>query len=380
MLFISWGIIAGCGDDGLAGTAEQRDLGQVVLRRGVQFKLSPGTIVRDTEDSVEARASAPLPSFSVTTGPDGAGSISVTLTNIHRHAAVQVQQITALDATEMLGCPETVDASPITCADENADENSEPACEPPAVENVDNRRAQIEFELGQQGCRRISYSVVLPEQQAQTPLRFAVLGRTGTLDQLRRALDQATADDPDLVVLMGDNTENASLNGLRELELVLSRADYPAVVIPGEDEIVEGSRTQFLQTFGPFDYRFGLKDAHLVAFFSAEAELGQDGVSRLQNTLRRLGAERPRLLFTHTPPIDPVGPRDEDFESQIEGVRTLSILAEQAVDALFVGHINDSHAGQVNGVQTYLTSVENAGEYLWVEVEGDDVTVERRSL
>ncbi|QED34577.1 hypothetical protein FRD00_22180 [Persicimonas caeni] len=395
-LVASAGLLTGCSDAQLAGTAEQRDLGHTVLQRGLEFRLSPGTITGDTETSVEARASAPLPTFSLSSGPSEFDSVSVTLTNVHRHARVRVAQITALDSGEMLGCPTNAERLPITCESAETD----PACAAPTLERPETQRSEFELELSQPSCTRVSYNVELsgqpdmpdqpevpdqpeiPDQQddAPAPLRFAVLGRTASLDELRRALDRATADDPDLVVLLGDNAENASLNGLRELELVLRRADYPAVVIPGEGEIVEGSRQPFLETFGPFDYRFGLKDVHMLAFYSAEGALGQDGATRLQSTLQRLGTERPRLLFTHTPPIDPVGPRDQGFESQIEGARTLSILTDAGVDALFVGHINDAHSGTINGVQTHLTSVERAGEYLWVEVDAGEVDVERRKL
>jgi hypothetical protein len=379
MLFISLAFFAGCSDSQLAGTSEQRDLGHAVLDRGLEFRLSPGTITVASETSVEARASAPLPNFSVTTGPEAA-PLSVTISNIHRQASVRVQQIRPLTATEMPGCPDTADAETTVCS-ESPDAAG---CQPPATMDESDRLAQVQLELSQAACRRISYSLDLSSdstgEASDEPLRFAIIGKTSSLDQLRQALDQATADNPDLVVLLGDNAQNASLNGLRELELVLRRADYPTVMLPGEDEIVEGSRTQFLRTFGPFDFRFGLKDVHLVAFFSAEAELGQDGVERLQSTLSRLSRERPKLLFTHTPPIDPNGLRDEGFESQIEGARTLSVLAEAGVEALFAGHINDAHSDEVNGVETHLTSVERASEYLWVEVDAGDVSVERRGL
>ena len=65
----------------------------------------------------------------------------------------------------------------------------------------------------------------------------------------------------------------------------------------------------------------------LLTFFSAEAELGQSGVVRLQSTLSQLSDTRKKLLFTHTPPIDPLGPRDDGFESQLEGARTLSAVS-----------------------------------------------------
>jgi hypothetical protein len=379
MLFISLVFNVGCSDSQLAGTSEQRDLGQVVLDRGLEFRLSSGTITVASETSVEARASAPLPGFDVTTGPNEK-TISVTISNIHRQAKARVQQVRALTASEMPGCPESADQEPITCTPDRTGA----ACEPPPPDGASDRQAQVQLAVTQPACLRVSYSLELPADgsadEPDQPLRFAVIGRTASLDQLRDTLDRATADDPDLVVLLGDNAQNASLNGLRELELVLRRADYPAVVLPGEDEIVEGSRTQFLQTFGPFDFRFGLKSVHLVGFFSAESELGQAGVERLQNTVSRLSPARTKLLFTHTPPIDPIGPRDQGLESQIEGARTLSVLAEHGIDALFVGHINDSHHGEVNGVDTYLTSVDRAEEYLWVEVDGDNVAIERRGL
>ncbi len=376
MLFISLGLLAGCSSTPLAGTAEQRDLGQVILTSGLEFSLSPGTIVTNTESSVEARAAIPLPRLTLSTGPRGASALDITVDNVLAAAVLRVRRITALTSRDMAGCPDQAAAATIVCDSPDAD----PLCQAPAFERDDVTPTQIHVQLNQQGCRRISYGIDLTDADAHSALQFAVFGKSSTLDQLKSALSAAAAHDPDFVVLLGDDAENSSLNGLRKLDFVLRRSGLAAVVLPGDGEIVEGSRRQFLQTFGPLDFRWDVKGVQMVAFYSANKALGANGISRLRSTLSRLDPSLPLLTFTHTPPLDPMGPRDDGFESELEGARTLSTLADQGVDALFVGHINDATTETINDVKMYLTSVQRANEYLWVRVDNGKVSVEHRGL
>ncbi len=365
-----------CSDAGRPTTSEQRDLGHTVLRRGLEFRLTPGAVVTRNEESVQARASSPLPRLALSSGPDGARDVHITLENVHRDARLVVLRVNPLSSSEMLGCPDARDGVPIACAQQP----DEPACTAPEVERPSNTRTELSFEATLEGCWRASYALEFDDDAAAEPLRIGVVGRTASLGELEDALEAATADEPDFIVLLGDNAENSSLNGLRQLELVRERVDYPAVILPGEEELVDGSRSLFLETFGPFDFRWDIKGVQHVAFYSADGELGEGGVARLANTISRLDDNRPKLAFTHTPPVDPIGPRDRGFEGELEGARTLSALSEHGVDRLFVGHINDTARESINDMRVHLTSVERTREFLWVVVDGDEVSVERREL
>jgi 3',5'-cyclic AMP phosphodiesterase CpdA len=355
------------------------------LRQGLRFRLLPGTIDSRTDTSVQARSSTPLPQFSLSAGPLGAEQVEVTLANIHRAARVRVVGSFPLNATEMAGCPGETDGESDEDGRETvlcAESESHPDCRPPQISRDPTKASELSAQINVPGCTRVSFSLELDADDDANAgdVSFAVLGSVGTLVQLRDVLESATADEPDFVVLLGDIAENATLDGLRDLDFLLRQVDYPTVVLPGEGELVDGARAQFLDTYGPLDFGWEFGGAQFYAFYSAESELGAGGLTRLRSALGRLDPERPALLFTHTPPMDPLGPRDEGFHSSVEAARTLSLITGSSADALFVGHIHDGASQNYHGVAMHLTSVERAGEYLWVRVQDGAVHVDRRAV
>src|SRR5699024_3868244 len=96
--------------------------------------------------------------------------------------------------------------------------------------------------------------------------------------------------------------------------------------------------------------------------------------------LSRFDPARPALVFTHTPPLDPLGLRNRGFLSPIAAARALSVLTNSSADALFVGHINDTATETIHDIDLYLTSVERAHESLWVEILDRRIHVDRRKV
>lgn len=385
LLFVALGYLGsiaagGCSDENVVGTAEQRNLGDIELDDGLAFSLQPGTIDQHTRESVEARASVPLPQFSLSTGAQAAQQIRVTLANIHRDAQIRVLTNTPLSETTMAGCPADTTREIVDCVSSPTHES----CQPPALSREDGKRSEASLTIDVEPCTRRSFTVELATDEAQNsatqPMRMAVLGRAESLEELRRALEAATDDEPDFVVLLGDAVENSSLNGLRDLDFLLRSVDFPAVVLPGEVELVDDNRAQFLQVFGPFDFGWEVRGVHHYAFYSATAELGENGITRLRSVLKRMESSHQTLLFTHTPPTDPIGPRNQGFLSQIQAARVLSLISDSTVDAFFVGHINDGATVDLNAIKMYLTSVERTHEYLSVQVDEASVNVTRRSF
>lgn len=371
---------SGCGDNSGVGTAEQRNLGDIALNNNLLFSLSPGTIDQHTQNSVKARASVPLPQFSLSTGPAAPQQVRITLANIHRDATVRVIRNAPLTSRNMPNCPAENYGEAVVCSDTP----EHPSCEPPTLSRSNAKRSEASLVVDLDGCTRRSFTVDRGGSENQTDadeeMRLAVLGRAQSLDELRRALEAATADEPDFVLLLGDAVENSSLNGLRDLDFLLRTLDFPAVMLPGEDELVDGSRARFLEVFGPFDFGWEVGHVHFYAFYSATAEINDNGLNRLRSVFGRMNPSHPTLLFTHTPPIDPLGPRDQGFLSQIQAARLLSLISDSTVDAFFVGHINDSATVDINSIKMHLSSVERSAEYLSVQVKGDDISVTRRSF
>lgn len=362
---------AGCGDDPRAGTREQRGLGDVWLRDDLQFSLQPGTIDDSTSRQVSARASVPLPQFSLAAGPLGADRISVRLANTHRDAQVFVLMSAPLSAASMAGCPATNSSEPIICAEQP----QHVICRPLQTVRETMRRATLSVEVDVPACSRLSFGLRRTQPEGDNDLKFAVLGRAESLLDLERALREAAAWGPDFVVLLGDAAENASLNGLREVDFLLRQVDLPAVVLPGESELVKSSHTQFLATFGPFDIGWEVAGSQFYAFYSADGRLGDNGLVRLNTALKRLDATRPAFLFTHTPPFDPLGARDQGFVSAIEAGRTMSVINEAGIDAFFAGHIRAQAHETLNNTPFYLTHIAPDAPFLWVRVAGGEIAV-----
>lgn len=363
---------AGCGDDPRAGTREQRGLGDVWLRDDLQFSLQPGTIDDSAPQQVSARASVPLPQFNLSAGPQGANDISVRLANTHRDAQAFVLMSTPLSAASMAGCPATNTRTPIVCAEQP----DHAICQATGTVRETTRRAALHIQVDVPACTRLSFGLRRdPAGTGSTDLEFAVLGHADSLLDLERALRGAAARGPDFVLLLGDAAENASLNGLRELDFLLRQVDLPAVVLPGEGELVKSSHTQFLATFGPFDIGWEVAGSQFYAFYSADGRLGTNGLTRLNTALKRLDPARPAFLFTHTPPFDPVGPRDQGFLSAVEAARTMSIISEARVDAFFAGHIRDQGHDKINDVPFYLTHIAPGAPFLWVRVADGEVSI-----
>lgn len=371
--------LSGCGDERPVGAAEQRDLGTIALSDNLLFSLHPGTIDQHTSTAVQARASAPLPEFFLSSGPVPAEQIRIKLANIHRDASVRVIRDAPLSALEMPGCPEAPTGAPVDCL--TTPEHA--VCAAPARADAGPRRSETSLVVDLGACTRRSYRVERSADIGPAPpaaVRMAVLGRADSLAQLRRALEAASAQVPDFVLLLGDMVENSSLNGLRDLDFLLRDLDFPAVVLPGEDELVDGKRARFLEVFGPLDFGWSVGDVQFYTFYSADANLTDNGIMRLRDVLGRMDPDRPTLLFTHTPPIDPLGPRDQGFRSQIQAARALSLISDAGVDALFVGHIRDSASVDIHNIKVYLTSVAPSEEYLWVEVDAGALRVARRTF
>lgn len=372
--------LVGCGESTSAGTAEQRDLGEATLNTGLSFSLQLGTIDDQTDSSVRARASMPLPQFTFISSSDQPQQASLQLANIHRKATLQVLEYSRLSANSFSDCPSEVDTTPVVCAQSRGAEDAPQGCEAPQIERKPAQQSVINAEFELQPCTRTTFALKLaPAENLEQ--HFKVFGRAESLAQLQEALILATRSDPDFLILLGDIAENASLNGLRELDFVLRQADYPAVVLPGEREVKDGARSRFLSTFGPFDLRWDVGESQFYAFYSAGGALSERGVSILQRQLERLDPERPAFALTHTPPFDPIGPRDQGFTSELEAARTMSLLSSSGVDMLFSGHINAQNSREFNGVLTHLTSLEGAHEFLSVQVSADgEIHVEREAL
>ena len=215
---------------------------------------------------------------------------------------------------------------------------------------------------------------------------MGVVGKTASPDNLREALDALSERDIDMATLLGDNATGVDVGRLENLSRLAADYDFPAYVMPGEDETTPNSRANFRQVFGAYDYNFDFKGTRFVLMYSAGGIVGSKRIFQLRSTLVRFAPSQPVVVWTHTPPVDPLGARNDGFLSEIEASRMLSVMSEYGADLLITGHINDAHDVDVRDIDMRVTSAAEHGRQVLLLTapsnpeSPDDLQVEAISL
>lgn len=362
-LFITAGLGFGasCAQDSPAGTAEQRDVGQVILASGSTVSMVPAAADLVGDASVVLRAAAPEPSMSVTTGRAPSGPISITVQNLPANVRLEVTNIIERTADTSPGCPDDT-AGQLLCTD-----NPDPRCVAPAAQQDEVDPNQRTITWSQPACLQTNFRFSSPA--AAEAWSVGVAGATASLDGVRRALEVLADERPDFAVLLGDNSEGSSLRQLRALAATIARADFPVFVLPGERETDPNSRARFREVFGPYDYQYGFRGVRFITLYSAGGLVGSTRLVQLESTLRRF-TDQPVVILTHTPPIDPIGERNDGFLSEIEGARAVSLMSDLGADHLVAGHIRDVHERDLASLKMHITSATSSrAEVLLLRVD-----------
>ena len=257
---------------------------------------------------------------------------------------MEVQYLSASDQT---GCDRETTRT-VNCLMEN-----DPLCMPPPFDISPELSTRATFQIDLEACVQITFNLTASFSQTD-PLRVVIIGRTDNPAPIRNVIENADAEEADIVLLTGDHLDDSKLERLEFLTSELESLPAPIVVTPGEREHFDGSLAAFRQRFGPGDLTWEIGDIQFVAFRSARQTLGEDGVVELRTRLRALDNNRPVVALTHTPPRDPSGLRDRGFRSRIEGSRTLSVLSEEGVDLLIAGHIEGAERASYDGLSLFL--------------------------
>jgi predicted phosphodiesterase len=344
----------GCAEDFPAGTAEQRGVGETTLESGVTLELLPGAATVTDDTSVTMRAAAPEPTLSISTLGSDSPALSIEIRSVPAAAEIQVTNIVERDSAASPACPDEV-AGQIRCA-----QSTDPRCEAPATTRPADDPETMRFEWSQPRCLQTNFRVALPDADRERDLRVGVVGHTDDADNTRDALDTLQSRDPDYAILLGDNAAGHKLSQLQSLSALLADYDFPVYVLPGEQETTPTSRANFRAVFGPYDFNYQFKGTRFVVLYSAGGIVGSRRIFQLRSTLLRFAPQDPIVVVTHTPPIDPLGARNDGFLSEIEAARTLSIMSDFGADLLLAGHIHDAHRLDVRDIDMRVTG---AGQY-----------------
>ncbi len=245
-------------------------------------------------------------------------------------------------------------------------------------------------------CTTVDYSLTPPAGSFDV-ITFAVVGSTESVEKLSTVFDDIATQDVDFVTILGENVETTETVSVDALDRVIRNYDLPVVFVAGERSVAVEDGAYVVRRLGPHEYSFSLGPARFASFFSATRDLGQNGLTRLENVLRQASRanQGPFFAFTHTAPLDPNGVRDFGFRNRIEGAQTMSLLNQFDVNYLFAGRINGSDQEMFGPTEVMITSaadssLRSANEYLLVRVDssgqgdrvinGVGVSVTKRSL
>jgi 3',5'-cyclic-AMP phosphodiesterase len=221
-------------------------------------------------------------------------------------------------------------------------------------------------------------------------------------DLLRRAIDEINAEEPDLVVVAGDLTDDGYPDQYPLAREELSALTCPQIVqVPGNHDARNVGYLRFEDTFGARDTRLRSRlaqlDVALVAVDSSKPDLDEGEIGREHYGWIEEGFEGPADLRVfvchhHLMPIPGTG-RERNQVRDAGDV--LSLLRQSGVDLVLAGHRHVPYVWPVAGmllvhsgtVSTFRTRGFPSPAYNLVRVENARISVElkvtggeRRSL
>lgn len=372
---------AGCGGGEAEGVASSLAGGHE-LDSGLRVSVDPGAI-RRRSSRPKVWLASPGATLTLDAGAEDPPSTSIQLANLPPDATIQVDSVRELSSSQHARCPDR-STDTIDCSAE-----SPPVCQAPELERGSNAPTVGELAIDPPSCREIVYGIDRPSPDSEA-LRLALAGPDVGQGDVARAAEIASDASARLLVLTGDHAERSSETGVDRLAEATQGLAVPVVLLPGEREVVGGNLSRIQRHFGPTQLswtadgpsgEFGT-DIQMVTFESPRQSLEVDGPERLVDRLDRLDGQRPMMVLTHTPPLDPRSLRDRGFRSRIEGKRVLSALTDGAPDVLAAGHLPTAERTDYGS----LTAVVAGGATLTlVDLKqtsggGLEVDVQRRSL
>lgn len=384
-----------CSGEATNSSAAQRSVAELTGADGTNFLALSGA-VRRSDEGLIMRMVAPQGRVEVTTSPLSDPSQSMLVDNVAPEGAVSLEIVQVVTDAEVEGCGSV--AATLVC--ETARQAVGGACgeEGCPVGTVCNEgicaatraldrcdatvsdddeiptRKRVEF--NPERCTRSIFFVRPPETSR---VRIAVAGAGDYTSVLAELRPDAEAGEVDLLILLGDNLPDANAAAVEAMSQAVLDFPVPVVALPGETESEVTEFPRFINRFGPGDFAFSYGPLRGVAFTSVGRHLGARGLDRIRSVVRLArqddggSREQPLIAFTHTPPIDPNGARDQGFTSEFQGAQTISLLNELGAEAIVAGHIPASDYGRFDQLDVIVTAadgsiLEDGGEILSLEV------------
>jgi predicted phosphodiesterase len=229
--------------------------------------------------------------------------------------------------------------------------------------------------------RRLAFAV--PDRE----VTFAVLGDTGDDPTFPEAMRVAAADGADFFIHAGDLIyEDVQMP---RLERILADAPLPVFVVRGNHDYRNRARIDFMRDLGPPYYSFRMGGASFIVLDNADDYL--PWLWPLSTQYRwwasTLGEPRsgPLFVLMHKPVFDRRGgPSHAGMGDRPFGQQLLSDFTRAGVDAVFTGHVHETHLWVENGIpfvvngEGYQSRTGTARHRMgWVRVRGWEVQIEQ---
>lgn len=199
---------------------------------------------------------------------------------------------------------------------------------------------------------------------SKTSFRFAAIGDTGGGMEMQRALIRADLLGADFLLHLGDIEYEE--DALVQAAMWMNQATVPTYVAIGNHDFHDGLRLvhrDFRDLIGPRNSHWSLGGVDFVNVDTAADTYPAHAGDRGKMVQEILGPnhdpERPMVLLTHRPILDPREPVDSGDEGHAVGsAYERAWLMEQfqamGVDLMLHGHIHQSFDYETEGIPTYI--------------------------
>jgi 3',5'-cyclic AMP phosphodiesterase CpdA len=254
------------------------------------------------------------------------------------------------------------------------------ATEPPAGPELPSATPEAEV------TPTVTSTLTVTPSSAAPTLRFAVCGDSRNNPAVyRRVLDSVMAGANEFLLSTGDlvnkGTE-AQWQGFREVMAGFTLPFYP---VPGNHDGLGGELDGYLAHSGApaAHYSFDRGPVHFTLADSHNGGISAGELAWLRADLSTT-SQPVKMVFLHHPPFDPDG---TDHIMAYGNEPFMELMAEQAVDYVFAGHIHAYAREARDGVEYVITGGAGAPlyskdhpqsfhHYLEVTVQGEEVMVE----
>jgi Icc protein len=193
-----------------------------------------------------------------------------------------------------------------------------------------------------------------PDAASPGPYRVAVLSDIQeAIDQVQDIFGRMNEDDSiRFVVSTGDLSDNGTFEQLVRFQEEMESLEVPLYSTAGNHEVP--GPDAWHELFGPFSSYFEFRGVAFALVDSSNASIDPSEMDQLRPWLDAHVGE-PHLFLTHVPLLDASGLRGGAFRSRNEAARTVNLLAEGEVDALFFGHVHSYYAYSLGGIESYIS-------------------------